>query len=1170
MEKQLEGCIESGDDYGRALGLLAILLTALIQSAESNKANISAKFDWNHLKVPAAEGVRRCLGLDLARLLVVRADRDAVVSHLVRATHSLLEGAPKLSGLKDVVLAAWIFSAKQQGHGEGLRTLLLQDIQYFEALMEPQAEFLSMLGHQSEVSAAVLESIGCTAFGSGETGAVRNITILLTTLAKLSPRTALRSLSSLIPQLDSESPVLRCAMVEVLGLILAHLSTTSSTNTDEEGEESEERKAEQAKALLGVLEERLFDGNAFVRARVLHVLAEGLRGGWIPIRQRAQLLAAVIQRLRDKSSSVRRKAIHALGDFLRTHPFCVEGGELSLGYFEGRLVEIDKLLTEAKIVDDVIQPESEADALRDGHEEEEDAIPDDNQESTSGPQPQQLATLLLQRRYYTDAVHFVRQLEAVLPTLGQLLGSTIKTEVADTIDFLVEAHAYHLDGAENGVRRMIHLVWERDGNSDGPNSSSVKEHLFAAYKRIYLETEPGLAGRVRCERIADGLMSMVQGASTAELASLEPLMAGLLDRRWIPDGVFQILMGRLQSGCNSDQRRSILVLLALMAGPCSSLLAPRIDLVLRSGLASDTDPLAAQYALKTLRCLAVNGARLPSEPDNPVFSRLIEFCRMAPLEPAWLEACSEAVRAIYSLAATPSPLLEGLIRQLHSDVFDQAVDEGEDTVEAGRLTRLLHIVGIVASAESAHLDTIERHWKASRAASRTAGKGKSATIDELDMISGAGTAPEDDFADSVAHVRDRELLHGETALLALYGPMVACIAGNQSDFPDQALQRVASLTLARFMAISSGFCQEHLALFLTILERSPDAVIRCNLVVAFADLLQSHARIIDANITFLFARLSDSDSAVRRNTLLVLTHLTLTGLVKVKGQIGDIARCLLDPDERIADLARAFFHELAGKDPAIIYNHLPDILSSLTAPTSSSATWIDEADFQAIMRFVMQFIRKERQLESLVDKLCQRFRLCATARQARDVAFCLSLLSFSSDKSLRRLVDEFPLYQDKLGDPETLHLFGDILQRAKKTCRGAGTVGAAAAASKNGDVAPTASVGEVKSLFEEFESKLLHAAGELAEGSMAMVVDDDDEAQHNRKQSAKGKKKTSRSKKFQLPSSDEEDDDDENAGLQSGGLSDIESGEEAIPQPKVREKIKILRRHGSTKVTCDF
>jgi condensin complex subunit 1 len=108
-----------------------------------------------------------------------------------------------------------------------------------------------------------------------------------------------------------------------------------------------------------------------------------------------------------------------------------------------------------------------------------------------------------------------------------------------------------------------------------------------------------------------------------------------------------------------------------------------------------------------------------------------------------------------------------------------------------------------------------------------------------------------------------------------------------------------------------------------ILETSKDANIRSNIVIALGDVAVSFSTIIDENSNELYKGLSDRDLVVKKNTLMVLTHLILNGMIKVKGQLGEMAKCLEDEEERISDLAKLFFSELSTKENAI-YNNLPD------------------------------------------------------------------------------------------------------------------------------------------------------------------------------------------------------------------------------------------------------
>jgi condensin complex subunit 1 len=89
------------------------------------------------------------------------------------------------------------------------------------------------------------------------------------------------------------------------------------------------------------------------------------------------------------------------------------------------------------------------------------------------------------------------------------------------------------------------------------------------------------------------------------------------------------------------------------------------------------------------------------------------------------------------------------------------------------------------------------------------------------------------------------------------------------------------------------------------------------------DIAVCFSNIVDENSDELYKGLSDRNLTVKKNTLLVLTHLILNGMIKVKGQLGEMAKCLEDEEPRVADLAKLFFTELATKENAI-YNNLPD------------------------------------------------------------------------------------------------------------------------------------------------------------------------------------------------------------------------------------------------------
>ena len=206
-------------------------------------------------------------------------------------------------------------------------------------------------------------------------------------------------------------------------------------------------------------------------------------------------------------------------------------------------------------------------------------------------------------------------------------------------------------------------------------------------------------------------------------------------------------------------------------------------------------------------------------------------------------------------------------------------------------------------------------------------------------------------------------------MLARLSELVVSIAQDPVAYPDVKLRSAASLTLAKYMSVSEKFCRLHIRLLFTILEKSDLAVIRANTVIAVGDLCVRFPNLLDQWSPQMFQRLRDPDVSVKMNTLKVLSRLILSDMVKVKGQISEIAVLMVHENEILASSSRLFFTEL-GKKQNAIYNVLPDIISHL----SDSETRLEEDNFRIVMKFIFELIDKSRQTVCLVEKLCQRFR----------------------------------------------------------------------------------------------------------------------------------------------------------------------------------------------------
>ncbi|EXJ89807.1 condensin complex subunit 1 [Capronia epimyces CBS 606.96] len=282
-------------------------------------------------------------------------------------------------------------------------------------------------------------------------------------------------------------------------------------------------------------------------------------------------------------------------------------------------------------------------------------------------------------------------------------------------------------------------------------------------------------------------------------------------------------------------------------------------------------------------------------------------------------------------------------------------------------------------------------------------KQKEEEKDELDLIGGT---TEDDFTEAIVHIRERELLYGPNSLLANFGPLVTEICANNTAYKDRNLQAQATLCLAKLMCVSSEYCEKNLPLLITILERSTDPIVRSNAVIALGDMAVCFNHLIDENTDFLYRRLNDGDESVKRTCLMTLTFLILAGQVKVKGQLGEMAKCLEDADKKIADLARMFFTELATKDNAV-YNQFVDMFSVLTQEGPLDGGVMEEEAVKRILKFLCGFIEKDKHAKNLAEKLAARLGRCVSKRQWDDTAYALSLLQHKNEEITKKLSEGY-------------------------------------------------------------------------------------------------------------------------------------------------------------------
>lgn len=264
--------------------MYGILLFQAVNSAESvtnanpssrgTKAVVSAStFDWTHIRIALLENMKIFAACPLGRIFDSSTERESITNCLVKASHRIWENVEgvKSSNTRKGVIDVLTECTRSQGYPDSLKTIILQDLIYYEHLSEPIAELLKSLYSAedstcSQVCEEVLKTIGSHRFSSQEsTTSTKIAAVFFAKFASISPKEALHTLTLFIDQLDSEAYTVRMSMVEVIGVLIYYLM-----NQDDR---SESIKA-QTKSLFIALEERFHDVNSFVRSKTLQVCCD--------------------------------------------------------------------------------------------------------------------------------------------------------------------------------------------------------------------------------------------------------------------------------------------------------------------------------------------------------------------------------------------------------------------------------------------------------------------------------------------------------------------------------------------------------------------------------------------------------------------------------------------------------------------------------------------------------------------------------------------------------------------------------------------------------------------------------------------------------------------------------------------------------------------------------
>ncbi|XP_021310250.1 condensin complex subunit 1 isoform X2 [Sorghum bicolor] len=861
-----------------------------------------------------------------------------------------------------------------------------------------------------------------------------NVGRFLVELADRLPKLMSTNIGVLIPHFGGESYKIRNALVGVLGKLAA------KAFKDVEGDSNARLRSKQA--MLEILIERCRDVSAYTRSRVLQVWSELCEENSISIGLWNEVASVASGRLEDKSAIVRKSALQLLITMLQHNPF---GPQLRTATFEATLEKYKEKLQGMEPSnpdkDEVANDCSPGEVILGQDESVSDSCLASSQDQNDHDATIVDITNLEQIRALVASLEaglrFSKCITSLMPILVQLLASSSATDVENTILLLMRCRQFQIEGSEAALRKMLPLVFSQD--------KSIYEAVESAFITLYTRKSP--------TETAKRLLDLAIDCSIGDLAALESLVSSLVSKAEISSSTVSALWDYFCfniNGVRPVQSRGALSILCMAAKSSPSILGAHLQDIIDIGFGrwAKEEPLLARTACLALQRLSDEDKGKLINTSSRVFAALQGLVTSFSIpEKIWYGAADKAISTIYTLHPAPEIFATETAKKSLSSVFsvlgNEDVSNGIETendaslssVSPSKLGRFLFVISHIALNHLVYIENsvrkvqkqIRKNEKSQSTVDLQSDVSKSTEAQGINAELGLG-ATIDIAIESLAERAEKEIVccSSKKNLIGHCGPFLSKLCRNLTllqKFPD--LQASAMLALCRLMIIDAEFCEANLQILFTVAESAPSEIVRSNCTIALGDLAVRFPNLLEPWTEYIYARLRDPSVSVRKNAVLVISHLILNDMMKVKGYINEMAVRIEDEDERISSLAKLFFHELSKKGSNPIYNLLPDILGRLCNQH------LKEETFCNIMQFLINSIKKDKQMEALVDKLCNRFAGVNDVRQWEYISYCLSQLTFT-EKGLKKLIDNFKMFEHALSEDSVMNHFRSVISKCKK------------------------------------------------------------------------------------------------------------------------------------------
>lgn len=781
-----------------------------------------------------------------------------------------------------------------------------------------------------------------------ETQGIKNVGAFIVALSSKIPKEMLMNISIIVHFLNSEVYIIRNSVVTSIGEILYYIIKKDQDQNAEKNTYSNYREQ-----LLTILKTRIMDKSSYCRAKVLEIFENLAKDNFLPRDWFVPVLKTSTSRLQDCSQYVRKRALGLLENLI----------------YKNKLLDVGDIKIEPKF-----SIESQLQKHQNILISLKNAIDGQFDDNTQEMDKEEIQHVMFKEqvliKFLEEYLEMIKIFYKSLNVVFDLIKSKNPKDVIGSINVLVGFCARGICESKDAVSAMVNLLV----NSDGNIKSKVKDAFLNIYlNKDFISEDNGISN----------MLNMVEMLNLGQIDSLGGLFSEMFSTPKILDDFKNAIWTKYK---NEESYSCACILKYLSMSLGKDFLITRYETLVSRTLSLCSNWKVYRESLIIIQNLGHQGEKT----DN--FLSKSAFLVFDIENSGWFPVTEQLIRTCDVLCQSPLAMLKflavkALKNLLYGDCSEIDIAKG---VFIG--SEILMKVFFYGEKKIKELKKIMEDGKLK---------------DEMEEIDGGNKVEIEMEIRNLKMMQENLVFEG---ILGKFTPIVLTLVGRLDEVKTQGLKKAAVISLGKLMYVNQKICEQHLHLLLKIAQNNQCPYLRTISIISLSDLVMRHPNLLEQHNPCFFSLLSDPCTEVRKKSLILISHLVLNDIIKIKGLMANILLCSLD--QNLKPLVIIFIQELNQKTTNGIYNMIPDSINNLLKMNLS------HEDFKSIADIMFLYITKERLIENLTEKMSAKFK-DGKKEDCLNIGYCLTKLALN-EKALRKLLDGVLWWQNKVMDDNML------------------------------------------------------------------------------------------------------------------------------------------------------